>query len=140
LADRLLRTKPVEPLVAETAGDPKHGHLNRSFGLFQLTMLGVGATIGTGIFIIMNEAAPVAGPSVVLSLLCRKHGVPLRLVTLVVRDKQMYPSGIGYNVEQVVANQWRAQAVEAQQSILPDLPGELRVETTSAMARTGRPR
>ena len=62
--------------------------------------------------------------------LCRKHGVLLRLVTLVVRDKQMYPSGIGYNVEQVVANQWRAQAVEAQQSILPDLPGELRVETS----------
>ena len=67
LGARLLRTKPVEALVAETAGDPKHGHLARSFGLFQLTMLGVGATIGTGIFIIMNEAVPVAGPGVVLS-------------------------------------------------------------------------
>jgi nucleotide-binding universal stress UspA family protein len=61
--------------------------------------------------------------------LCRQHAVPLRLVTLVVRDKQMYPSGIGYDVEQLVANQWRAQAVKAQQSILPDLPGDLRVET-----------
>jgi basic amino acid/polyamine antiporter, APA family len=69
LTDRLLRTKPVETLVAETAGDPKHGHLKRSFGLFQLTMLGVGATIGTGIFIIMNEAVPVAGPGVVLSFI-----------------------------------------------------------------------
>jgi nucleotide-binding universal stress UspA family protein len=61
--------------------------------------------------------------------LCRQHAVPLRLVTLVVRDKQMYPSGIGYDVEQLVANEWRAQALEAQRSVLPELPRELRVET-----------
>jgi basic amino acid/polyamine antiporter, APA family len=61
LRDRLLRTKPVEALVAETAGDSKHRHLARSFELFQLTMLGGGATVGTGIFIIRNEAVPVPG-------------------------------------------------------------------------------
>ena len=29
LMERLLRRKPVQALVAETAGDPKHGHLER---------------------------------------------------------------------------------------------------------------
>lgn len=38
-------------------------------GLFQLTMLGVGATVGTGIFVVLNEAVPHAGPAVVLSFL-----------------------------------------------------------------------
>jgi hypothetical protein len=65
--ERLLRRKPVQALVAETAGDPKHGHLERSIGLFQLTMFGVGATIGTGIFIVLTTAVPKAGPGVVLA-------------------------------------------------------------------------
>ena len=67
LMDRLFRRKPVQALVEETAGDPKHGHLERSIGLFQLTMFGVGATIGTGIFIVLTTAVPKAGPGVVLS-------------------------------------------------------------------------
>ncbi len=43
--------------------------LQRSLGLFSLTMIGVGATIGTGIFFTMVEAVPKAGPSVILSFL-----------------------------------------------------------------------
>ena len=62
--------------------------------------------------------------------LCRRHDVPLRLATFVVRDKQMYPSGVGYDVENMVAKQWRAQATETQQRILADLPRELRAETS----------
>lgn len=38
-------------------------------GLFPLTMIGVGATIGTGIFFTMVEAVPKAGPAVILSFL-----------------------------------------------------------------------
>jgi APA family basic amino acid/polyamine antiporter len=67
LGDRLLRTKPVADLETETGGAPEHGRLARSIGLFQLTMFGVGATVGTGIFIVMNEAVPLAGPGVVVS-------------------------------------------------------------------------
>lgn len=69
LMSRLLRTKPVERLMAETEGaavDASH-QLERSIGLFQLTMFGVGATIGTGIFIVLTEAVPKAGPGVILS-------------------------------------------------------------------------
>src|SRR6185295_1460993 len=40
-----------------------------SIGLFQLTLFGVGATIGTGIFIVLTQAVPIAGPSVVFSFI-----------------------------------------------------------------------
>ena len=43
----VFRRKPVEAFVSETAPDAEDGELSRSIGLFQLTMFGVGATIGT---------------------------------------------------------------------------------------------
>jgi APA family basic amino acid/polyamine antiporter len=41
--------------------------LHRSLGPFQLTMLGIGAVIGTGIFVLTAEAAQKAGPGMMLS-------------------------------------------------------------------------
>jgi APA family basic amino acid/polyamine antiporter len=41
--------------------------LKRTLGAFQLTMLGVGAIIGTGIFVLTAEAAQKAGPGMLLS-------------------------------------------------------------------------
>jgi APA family basic amino acid/polyamine antiporter len=64
---RLLRRKPVAAFDVETHPDEGGGELSRSIGLFQLSMLGIGATIGTGIFVILNEAVPTAGPGVVAS-------------------------------------------------------------------------
>ena len=58
----VFRKKPVEAFVTETHPDEEGGELSRSIGLFQLTMFGVGATIGTGIFIVLTEAVPEAGP------------------------------------------------------------------------------
>src|SRR3712207_9103193 len=58
----LFRKKPVDAFVAETGPDAEGGELSRSIGLFTLTMFGVGATIGTGIFIVLTEAVPEAGP------------------------------------------------------------------------------
>lgn len=70
LSYRLLRKKPVEKLISETQGtDPEHGHLSRSITLFQLVMFGVGATIGTGIFFVLSETVPSAGPGVIVSFL-----------------------------------------------------------------------
>jgi hypothetical protein len=63
----LLRKKPVEAFVTETRPDVEGGELSRSIGLFTLTMFGVGATIGTGIFIVLAEAVPEAGPGVIVS-------------------------------------------------------------------------
>jgi len=63
----LFRKKPVEAFVTETRPDAEGGELSRSIGLFQLTMFGVGATIGTGIFIVLTAAVPEAGPGVIVS-------------------------------------------------------------------------
>ena len=63
LGQKLLRTKLVDRTTADAGG------LAQTMGLFPLTMIGVGATIGTGIFFTMVEAVPKAGPSVILSFL-----------------------------------------------------------------------
>ncbi|SDG83350.1 basic amino acid/polyamine antiporter, APA family [Sinosporangium album] len=65
---RIFRTKPVGEIIAE-GGHGEGGELKRSMSLTQLTMFSVGATLGTGIFVILGEAAPLAGPAVVVSFL-----------------------------------------------------------------------
>ncbi len=62
-ARSLLRVKPAERLATEGS----HSELNRTLGLVPLVALSVGATLGTGIFVVLAEAAPAAGPAVVLS-------------------------------------------------------------------------
>jgi hypothetical protein len=46
-----------------------HGgtRLVRSFGVLQLTMISVGATLGTGILVILGESVPLAGPAIWIS-------------------------------------------------------------------------
>lgn len=66
LTEQMLRRRPV--LGAPVA----HGaseNLKRSIGTFQLTMFGIGATVGTGIFFVLSQAVPKAGPSVIISFL-----------------------------------------------------------------------
>ncbi|MFD0883868.1 amino acid permease [Streptosporangium algeriense] len=63
---RLLRTKPAEQIVAE-GGHGEGGELRRTMTLWQLTLFSVGATLGTGIFVILGQAVPKAGPAVVVS-------------------------------------------------------------------------
>src|SRR5918997_5498246 len=61
----LFTTKPVDALVADTKS--KEHQLARSVGLLDLSALGLGAIIGTGIFVILGEAIGDAGPAIVLS-------------------------------------------------------------------------
>ena len=61
----LFRRKSVTALQAEAAADHS---LKRALGVLNLTALGVGAIIGTGIFVLTGTvAAQNAGPAVVLS-------------------------------------------------------------------------
>jgi nucleotide-binding universal stress UspA family protein len=62
--------------------------------------------------------------------LSRRHAVPLRIATFVVRDRQMYPSQVGYDAERLVAEQWRAQASETQEKALASLPVDVSVEAS----------
>src|SRR5256714_8423207 len=65
MANNLFRRKPLELLLKEMAGE---GRLRRVLGPLQLTSLGVGATIGTGIFVLTGVAAnSKAGPALMLS-------------------------------------------------------------------------
>jgi APA family basic amino acid/polyamine antiporter len=59
----LFATKPVDRLVADT----QDGGLRRAVGLLDLTALGIGAIIGTGIFVILGEAIGDSGPAIILS-------------------------------------------------------------------------
>src|ERR1700751_5460288 len=52
------RVKPLDAILATA----EKKSLHRSLGPFQLTMLGIGAIIGTGIFVLTAEAAQKAGP------------------------------------------------------------------------------
>ena len=67
LRQQVLRRKNVMAMTAETGADTGGSELARTIGLFQLTLFGVGATIGTGIFIVLSQAVPVAGPAVIFS-------------------------------------------------------------------------
>lgn len=65
----LFRRKPVAEMPGATGSATGKDQLARSIGLFQLSMFGVGATIGTGIFFVLSEAVPVAGPAVIVSFI-----------------------------------------------------------------------
>ncbi|MEW2417356.1 amino acid permease [Streptomyces sp. NPDC046866] len=67
-ANPLLRRKPVEQLVSE-GGQGEGGTLRRSLTMWQLTMISIGATLGTGIFVVLGTAAPKAGPAVTISFI-----------------------------------------------------------------------
>jgi basic amino acid/polyamine antiporter, APA family len=59
------RVKSLDAILATA----EKKSLHRSLGAFQLTMLGVGAIIGTGIFVLTAEAAQKAGPGMLLSFI-----------------------------------------------------------------------
>lgn len=60
----LLRKKDVRQMLAASQGA---GVLRKELSAFDLTMLGIGAIIGTGIFVLTGTGATVAGPGLVLS-------------------------------------------------------------------------
>lgn len=59
------RIKPLDAILATA----EKKSLQRTLGAFQLTMLGVGAIIGTGIFVLTAEAAQKAGPGMIVSFI-----------------------------------------------------------------------
>jgi APA family basic amino acid/polyamine antiporter len=65
MASHLFATKSLKQLLEEMHGEQR---LRRVLGPVQLTSLGVGAVIGTGIFILTGQAAhDKAGPALILS-------------------------------------------------------------------------
>ncbi len=64
----LFATKSIEQLKREAADTGEHS-LKRVLGPLNLVTLGIGAIIGTGIFVLTGQAAAqYAGPAIVLSM------------------------------------------------------------------------
>lgn len=62
-----LRIKSPESLLAESGADLEGHGLHRTMGLFQLVCFGVGAIVGTGIFVGLSDTVAEAGPAVLVS-------------------------------------------------------------------------
>ena len=58
---QMFKRKPIDCVGAQDSG------LKRTLGAFDLTILGIGAIIGAGIFVIAGKGAQVAGPGIMLS-------------------------------------------------------------------------
>lgn len=59
------RVKSLDTILATA----EKKSLHRSLGIWQLTLLGVGAIIGTGIFVLTAEAAQKAGPGMMIAFI-----------------------------------------------------------------------
>lgn len=69
LGRQLLRRKPLGQMVQEAGSGTEGRKMVRSFGVLQLTMISVGATLGTGIFVILGDSVPLAGPAVFIAFI-----------------------------------------------------------------------
>lgn len=69
MANKLFTTKSIDRLMRESSGEHDGEHtLKRTLGKTNLVMLGIGAIIGAGIFVLTGAAASQhAGPAVVIS-------------------------------------------------------------------------
>jgi APA family basic amino acid/polyamine antiporter len=112
LGQKLIRTKPAERHL-----DDGHGHasggLGRTLGLFPLTMIGVGATIGTGIFFTMVEAVPKAGPSVILSFMMAAITAGLTALCYAELADRVPASGSSYSFAYATVGEFAAFVVAA---------------------------
>src|SRR5687767_3425221 len=96
-----------------TRRKPVSGELARSIGLFQLSTFGIGATIGTGIFFVMSEAAPVAGPSVILAFVFAGLVAGLTAICYAELASAVPVSGSSYSYAYVTMGEGVAMVVAA---------------------------
>ncbi|OBK40168.1 amino acid permease [Mycobacterium sp. 1165196.3] len=110
LKQQMLRRRPVTGAhVAPGAAD----HLKRGIGTFQLTMFGVGSTVGTGIFFVMSQAVPEAGPGVIVSFLLAGLAAGLAAVCYAELASAVPVSGSSYSYAYTTLGEVVAVAVAA---------------------------
>lgn len=67
MTKHIFRTKSINEFISETKKD---GGMNKVLGTFGLTMLGIGAIVGTGIFVLTGVAAAnYSGPALMISFI-----------------------------------------------------------------------
>jgi APA family basic amino acid/polyamine antiporter len=113
LLRQAFRRKPVSVMSAETGADTGRGELARSIGLFQLSMIGIGATIGTGIFFVLSQAVPVAGPAVIWSFVVAGAVAGLTAICYAELTSAVPVSGSSYSYAYATLGEVVAMAVAA---------------------------
>ena len=91
-------------LVRET--EEKETQLKRAVGALDLTALGLGAIIGTGIFVIIGEAITTSGPSIILALRPRRRD--LHLLRAGVRRASLVDPGLRQRLHLLLRHPRRA--------------------------------
>lgn len=108
LPQQMLRCRPV-------SGAPiAHGaSLRRTIGTFQLTMFGAGATIGAGIFFVLSQAVPQAGPAVVISFVIAGIAAGLAAICYAELASAVPVSGSAYSYAYATLGEFAAMGVAA---------------------------
>jgi len=101
LGSQLLRRKPLGQMLNEagTGADGSSGgpRLRRSLGVWQLTMISVGATLGTGIFVVLGASVPLAGPAIWISFLVAGFAALLSAISYAEMAGAVPVSGSSYS-------------------------------------------
>lgn len=87
--------------------------LTRNMGTFQLSMLGIGATVGTGIFIVLSQAVPVAGPAVIWSFVIAAVVAGLTALCYAEMASAIPASGSSYSYAYATLGEFPPMAVGA---------------------------
>ncbi|GJF08047.1 amino acid permease [Mycolicibacterium cyprinidarum] len=110
LTEQMLRRRPaIDAPVAHGAS----AHLKRSIGTFQLTMFGVGATVGTGIFFVLAEAVPEAGPAVIISFVIAGVAAGLSAICYAEMASAVPVSGSSYSYAYTTLGEFVAMGIGA---------------------------
>ena len=110
LQRQMLRRRPVS---GAPVADGASGQLQRSLGVFLLTMFGVGETVGSGIFIVLSQSVPQAGPAVVISFLIAGAAAGLAAICYAELASAVPVSGSAYSYAYATLGEFAAMGVAA---------------------------
>ncbi len=111
LRQKLIRTTSID--AHEIESSPRGDTLHRTLGVFSLTMLGVGGTIGTGIFFTLAEAVPKAGPAVILSFIMAAFTAGLTALCYAELASRIPASGSSYSYVYATVGEFLAYVAAA---------------------------
>ena len=110
LRRQMLRRRPVS---GAPVADGASYQLQRSLGTFLLTMFGVGETVGAGIFIVLSQSVPQAGPAVVISFMIAGIAAGLAAVCYAEMASAVPISGSAYSYCYATLGELAAMGVAA---------------------------
>jgi len=110
IKEQFLRRRPIVGAAVAHGAD---AGLKRTIGTFQLTMFGVGATVGTGIFFVLADAVPEAGPAVLISFLIAGVAAGLSAICYAELASSVPVSGSTYSYAYTTLGEFVAMGVAA---------------------------